>query len=88
LNVLGLEEAETEGYVHDTELVVPNCPFCGLPHFHGNPKPGYKIGDVTGRYSHCDGIGGHYYIRIVGELSSKEVSKLRRRRERERRKRW
>ncbi|WP_148212098.1 hypothetical protein [Ferroglobus placidus] len=68
-----MENKETVGYVCGKQIVVPECPFCGRPHFHGHT--GEKIGEVAGRVSHC--MEGHYLIRIEDKecLSEKEIVK-------------
>jgi hypothetical protein len=66
-----------DGYICGSSLVIKNCPLCGYPHHHGNPTPGYKIGDMTSRVPHChDWNTSSVIIQIVGEITKSEEKRL------------
>jgi hypothetical protein len=66
-----------DGYICGSDLVIKNCPYCGKPHWHGNPDPGYKIGDKTSRVPHCfDWNVSSIIIEVIGEISLSELRKL------------
>ncbi len=64
----------TDGWLYEYELLILNCPLCGLIHRHGNE--GYRKGDVTNRLSHCMGIRKKIQINIKGELTREEYNRV------------
>jgi|GEM_PF-4474631 hypothetical protein len=71
----------TFGFLYKWHLIIPNCPFCGRAHFHGNAD--HKIGDVTHRVAHCPecppGELRSYDIEIIGEMDGYTFRRLWRR---------